>query len=195
VADPQQLRGVVLTEDKRSERFFRHLITCLGYDKRNFRFLTAPSGIGSAEAWVLKRYPEEVQVIRSKNFQRSLCLIAVRDGDSEGVSLRKQQMDDALTEANKTPRAENERIALPVPTWSIENWLLYLLKEPNVNEERQVHRQDLSWKQAFARLYGESNEAEAEALRGAARAWSDVQSMDLPSLVDGRREIARLSLG
>lgn len=187
---PEHLRGLVLAEDRRSERFFRHLLESLGHDKRNFRFETAPVGKGAAEAWVLKRYPEEVQVIRSKNFQRTLCLLAIRDGDASGVLKRKQQMDEALKAAGKDPRVDGERIGLPVPTWSIENWLFQLLGEACVNEERQAVGQNLTWKQAFDQRY--SGPEEASAIQAAAKAWNSPRQGELPSLADGRVEISRI---
>ncbi len=84
-SDREKLRGIVLAEDKRTERFCRALLRELGFKVRRFRFETAPAGEGAAEAWVARRYPDEVKVLRSKNYQQALRLIAVRDGDMVGV--------------------------------------------------------------------------------------------------------------
>lgn len=70
-SERQKLRGLVLAEDKRTERFFRELLGVLGFKTRSFRFETAPPGQGAAEAWVARRYPDEVKVLRSKNFSRA----------------------------------------------------------------------------------------------------------------------------
>lgn len=176
-----KLRGLVLCEDPRTERFIRHLLEDRGYNKRLFRFTTAPAGRGAAEAWVLARYPVEVRVLRAKNKQR-LCLITIRDGDALGVAARKKQLDDALREADLDPRAPSERIATPVPTWAIENWILDLLGFPDVTEDQRASGDHgPSWKHVFEQNFGSD---EKSALRDAAQRWSTVEPR-LPSL--GRR--------
>lgn len=187
------VRGVVLVEDKRTERFIRHLLVALGFEKRGFRFEPAPSGRGSAEAWVLSRYPFEVKALRAKPHQR-LSVIGVRDGDREGVTARKAQLDGVLARDGLAPRGAGERVATPVPTWAIENWLLTLLGQPEVNEDRGPEPEGgTTWKQVFD---GNHGAREREALRQAALAWKDKQEdrSDLPSLVDGYAELARLDL-
>ena len=174
------LRGFVLTEDNRTERFIRRLLEVLGCDIRRFRFERPPDGSGAAEAWVRRRYPQKVKLLRSKNFQR-LCLLAVRDGDSVGVDARKDELDDELRQVGMSPRGLQERIATPVPTWQIENWLLDLLAHPEIDESE-------AWKKVFEQEYAHD---ESAAMSSAARAWSGAQAR-LPSLGDGRVELARL---
>jgi hypothetical protein len=191
--DRSRLRGVVLTEDRRTERFIRHLLVTLGFDKRNFEFKTAPSGGGAGEAWVLARYPAEVQAFRARSYQR-LCVIAVRDGDAVGVSQRKTELDDALMTLGMPPRQATERIGTPVPTWAIENWLLGLLGNTQVNEARgPTAGQPAKWKEVFEHDHRCS---ERDALKQAADAWPTHRSSAsaLPSLSDGGREFDRLDL-
>ncbi|MCI0488770.1 MAG: hypothetical protein L0229_19440 [Blastocatellia bacterium] len=83
----KQLRGTILAEDRRTERFFRELLVHLGFDKRKFIFKTAPSGKGDAGAWVRVQYVEEVNLLRQKKYQQSLCLLAARDGDRDGFAI------------------------------------------------------------------------------------------------------------
>ena len=190
--DRRGIRGVVLAEDKRTERFVRHLLEVLGFEKRSFRFEPAPAGRGAAEAWVLANYPGEVKVLRAKAHQR-LGLIAVRDGDREGVTARKAQLEVALREAGLTPRSNSERISTPVPTWSIENWLLALLEHADIDEGRGPNqREGQTWKQIFDHTHGGARERNA--LKRAAKAWRDGQAdtEGLPSRADGRVEISRL---
>ncbi len=177
------MRGVVLAEDKRTERFFRHLLEGLGYDTRKFRFQTLPKGKGAAEAWVRKRYPMEVRVLRSKNYQHGLSLIAVRDGDRIGVEGRKRELEAELDNAGVRRRESNERIATPVPTWSIETWLLALLGEEAIGEAEPL-------KERFEHRYPQ----EKESIKKAAQRWCDDPTSGglLPSLDDGRAELARL---
>jgi hypothetical protein len=178
------MRGVILAEDKRTERFFRHLIGILGFDKRKFRFDTAPAGQGAAEAWVRARYPTEVNWLRSKAYQQQLCLIAIRDGDSVGVHQRKIQLNSALRQKGLQIRQNDERIATPVPTWCIETWLLALHENRHVDEDDSVKNE----------FNARHRMNEKSVLVLAAQKWRDdpFAGSSLPSLMDGRSEISRL---
>jgi hypothetical protein len=182
--DRKQLRGTVLAEDRRTERFFRELLDGLGFDKRKFNFKTAPSGKGDAGAWVRAQYPFEVRLLRQKRHQR-LSLIGARDGDNTGVVSRKADLDSALGDAMLAPRQSNERIANPVPTWSIETCLLALLGDATIDETT-------SRKRDFEGRY--PGKEERQALRDAAQAW--LNKVDLfpfvPSLADGKTEMSRI---
>jgi len=179
-----QLRGALIVEDRRTERFFRELLDCLGFDWHKFRIIPLPNGKGDARAWVRKRYPSEVKLLRQKRHQR-LCLIAVRDGDNTGVAPRKADLDSALCDAGLDPRQKGERIATPVPTWSIETWLLALLGDDTVEETTKT-------KLAFEKLY--PGKEEGRALRDAAQAWRSRadQVPSVPSLKDGKTEMSRI---
>jgi len=180
------LRGVVLCEDKLTERFLRRLLGSFGFDtQRRILFEPAPSGLGAAEAWVRERYPREVALLRSKRHQRDLCLLAARDGDNVGVEARKRELDAQLVANGLEPRLPGERIALPVPTWSIETWLLALLGDDGV-------REDAPLKEHFQRRHrGHVHEA----IGSAVKAWNEgtAAASSLPSLRDGVSELARLS--
>jgi hypothetical protein len=178
--DRHQVRGTVLVEDRRTERFFRELLVSLGFDKLKFKFITAPSGKGNASAWVRAQYVFEVNLLRRKRYQR-LCLIAVRDGDRYGVASRKADFDAALGMS----READETIATPVPTWSIETWLFALLGDDTIKE-------DSSQKYRFEQQY--RGRAERQALREAAKAWPirANKAESVPSLADGKAELRRI---
>ena len=180
-------RGVVLAEDKRTERFFRKLLARLGFDTRRLTFETAPSGKGSAEAWVRLRYPREVEVLRAKNYQKDLVPVAVRDGDQIGVEGRKRELGEQLDEAGADPRRSTERIATPVPTWSIETWLLALLDGADQDETRSLKRE---FESAYAR-------EERNAVETAVSSWPSAQVSEAhpPSLLDCQRELGYLDQG
>ncbi|MCE7875423.1 hypothetical protein DYH09_34360 [bacterium CPR1] len=187
----QGVQGVVLSEDVRTESFVRRLLEHLGYNKRKFRFETAPSGRGAAESWVRQQYPEKVKVLRSREFERR-CLLAIRDGDRVGVATRKAELNQALQAKGMPLRRSDEHIATPVPTWSIENWLLDLLHEPGIDENQHAPGSgSQTWKQRFERDYGSNEKA---ALKQAAAEYCRPASsaLELPSLKDGRQEIDRL---
>ncbi|MEW6212761.1 MAG: hypothetical protein AB1631_30830 [Acidobacteriota bacterium] len=182
--DRAKLRGTVLAEDRRHERFFRELLVHLGFNINKLTFRTAPSGRGDAKAWVRAQYPHEAGLLRRKIYQQ-LFLVAVRDGDNDGVTERKADLDDALRESGLNPRQKDERIATPVPTWSIETWMLALLGDHTVDES-------VSRKQDFEHRY--PGREERQALRDAAQAWRDEADRipPLPSLADGKSEMNRI---
>ncbi len=187
----QGVQGVVLSEDVRTESFVRRLLENLGYNKRKFRFETAPSGRGAAESWVRQRYPQKVKILRTREFERR-CLLAIRDGDRAGVAARKAELDQALQDEGMPHRRSDEHIATPVPTWSVENWLLDLLDEPRIDENQHAPGAGSpTWKHRFEQVCGSDEKA---ALRQAAAEYCRRTSYasELPSLQDGRQEIDRL---
>ncbi len=190
-SDRARIQGVVLVEDRRTERFLRHLLSALGFEtRRKVKIKVAPRGRGAAESWVKKQYPSEVRFLRRSHPIR--FLLAARDGDAVGVSRRKADLDEALMQDGQSVRASGERIATPVPTWSIENWIFDLLGTEGVNEERQPEPGNgPSWKQLFDQRHGGT---EKDALRSAAAAWKAGAPgrPELPSLVDGRAELTRI---
>ena len=184
--DLRQLRGTVLVEDPRTERFVRELLLHLGFERHKLRFLPAPKGKGDAKAWIRapSQYPSEVRKVRQRRFQQ-VFLITVMDGDNADPVRRKGELDGCLRAQGMDPRQADERIALPVPTWSIETWLLALLGE-SVDETT-------SQKRVFERRYPGK---ERSALREAAQAWrvraGGIPSV--PSLADSRIEMRRLDV-
>lgn len=181
------MRIVLLTEDKRTDQFFRRVLIHLGFHSRKIYSQPAPRGRGSGEAWVRERYPKEVAVLRTKRHQLNRGLIAVRDGDRIGVANRKKELDRVLEAHGQNVRRSEERIATPVPTWSLETWLLALL-----DAEEQI-LEDISQKRSFQKQYSSLKEGK-EALSEAAKAWqARAGSSDEPhSLADGRDELRRL---
>jgi hypothetical protein len=101
------------------------------------------------------------------------------------VDARKRELDEQLLTKELSPRQARERIATPVPTWSIETWLLALLGETGLHEGEPV-------KAELARRHGERSE---EAIGAAVRAWNQgaAAASELPSLRDALIELARLS--
>ncbi len=181
VSKRKGLRGAVLVEDARTRDFVRALLRETGFEDRRFRFEVAPRGMGAAEAWVLRRYPVKVRWLRSKRHQKGLRLVVHRDGDRVGTVRRKQEFDSSLAAEELAERGQDEAIALLVPTWSIETWLLVLLGHDGVDETRSMKAE-----------FGRRSSCERDDLRAAARAWSSEFGADLPSLIDGRTELQRI---
>lgn len=181
----RSVQVVILCEDRKQERFFRRLCQRLGHRLIDVR--VAPSGEGSAAQWVAQNYPAEVQAHRAKANFISRGLVVAIDGDAWGVEVRKQELDEALREAAMERRQGRERIALCVPTWSIETWLAFLCGQKGINEQTRYKR-DIQYQAA--------EDAELISPRKAVEGWVKSPGSDeavvLPSLHDGRKELDRL---
>ncbi len=151
----------------------------LGVERRSITFNTAPRGKGSASAWVVAQYPEVRGQARGTWNQASLGFLVVIDGDNKGVLERKKQ----LSIAPHDPRAPCDRIAIFVPTWSVETWVLWL-SGTDVTEAKSY-------------VSEVSPERFRERLESAISAWSSPRANEeksVPSLSHARTEVKRLPL-
>jgi len=178
----------ILCEDRRTERFLRRL--CKAHDVRILDVEVAPSAQGAASAWVQARYARLVRQRRSRNFQAHLGLLVHIDGDNEGVRSRKEALDHELSKAGFDQRGSQEPIALFVPTWCIETWLLHLSGLAQPPETAQLKRDPDPTCSAALRALEAS---EAHHLGVAVGAWRTLTPAP-PSPVNARAEASRIGL-
>jgi hypothetical protein len=167
------IKFYVVCEDRAHEQFLRGLLEGKGLVSnwaREVRCLVAPKGRGAASQFVLREFPEVVKTRRSKSFQQSLGVLGMIDGDHVG-SARQRQLLESLDPA----RATDERIAVLVPTWSIETWAK-ALDGKAVDETTDL--------KGFTR--------DDRGLRDAGRSWEPPRLDEPPMLAEGRRELLRL---
>lgn len=83
-----------------------------------------PEGKGAASSWVARQYRDEVvtRYAAVRNHQAGLGILGFIDGDNVGVQARLEEL-----EAQKREGAE--RVAILIPTWSIETRVLWLSGE------------------------------------------------------------------
>lgn len=129
---------IVLAEDQRQGQFTYRYLIFAGIRPDCVRLIIAPSGRGSAEQWVRKNFPIQVQKCRSRHAQSGLFVML--DADREPVSRHLDELDKALTAQNQPGiDATLDSIARLIPKWSIETWILYLSSEgaiqPAVTED------------------------------------------------------------
>ena len=117
---------VLLCEDRQHETFVRRFLRRSGWSTRRLRVEMAPPGQGAAEQFVRNRFPVELSSYRSKRHQVDQALIVVLDGDNQGVEARVDGLAQACQSKGISPRGQDERVAILVPTWRIETWLAYL---------------------------------------------------------------------
>jgi len=122
----REVQLVLLCEDRQHETFCRRFLEKAGWSKRRVRVEIAPSGRGSAEQFVRKRFPVELSAYRANRHRVAQALIVMLDGDTKGVSARMKELDDACLCNSMSPRNDDERVAVFIPTWNIETWLAYL---------------------------------------------------------------------
>jgi hypothetical protein len=73
-----------------------------------------------------------VQAHRRRSAE-NIALVVGTDADERTVQQRVQRLAEVLQEAGREARSPQERIAIWVPRWNIETWLLFLNRR-EVNE-------------------------------------------------------------
>lgn len=176
---PSKARIRVWCEDREHESFIRSLFESLGVGRKSLHIIPAPRGTGSASNWVIKRYPELLREARASKHQADLGFLVVVDRDNYGPARRRQQLREESGGQGDT----NERIAVLVPTWSIETWVLWLTGA-EVNEATSV--KDRLDSMEFRGRLGQ-----------AVRAWASPSTNEataVPSLNAARAELKKLPL-
>jgi hypothetical protein len=121
---------VVLCEDQQQGVFLRRFLLGFGVDARGIRVQTSPAGAGSAEQYVRREYPCEVNAYRNREKRVQTRLIVVVDADQLTVDERHAQFTGELANQNVPPRADRDLISIVVPKRNIETWIRHLLGNP-----------------------------------------------------------------
>jgi hypothetical protein len=177
-------RVIVVLEDDHHEMLIRRYLINCGLKRHAMRIYRSPSGQGSAESWVLKRFVEETNVYRNRQARALTDLIVMIDADTRTVQDRLTQLDQALRDSGKKTVGKSERIARLVPKRNVETWILFLNEQP-VDEKTDYKGTSNNW-----------NELIPHAAKNLCR-WT--RSKDEPpnhcvgSLRIGVRELKRLS--
>ncbi len=119
------VRFLILVEDRKLERFVRECLYALGVHTREIRVVDYLDGRGSAKQRIDREYPVQVQAYR-RRCSENIALIVGTDADEQTVQQRISRLGQVLRQAELEPRASDERIAIWVPRWHIETWLLFL---------------------------------------------------------------------
>ena len=172
-------RVQVWCEDRRQEQFVRSLLDRIGFDRRRVYFSTAPRGAGAASQWVIARYSGEVSTkVRATRNQANLGFLVIVDGDDQGLDGRKQSLC-----GEPDGRKAADRIAIWVPTWSVETWILWLCGDSSVREDMSF-KNKIRGDQEYKRLVQQSVEG-----------WDPSRPDErdsIPSLAAARDELTRL---
>ena len=175
------VRVTLLVEDRTLERFAREVLLLLGFHRREVFVIGYPVGRGSAKQWVEKRYPIEVRAYRGKANAQQIALLVGTEADEKTAAHRFRHLASKLTDAKLADRNETERIALWVPKWNVETWILYLSGE-DVDEKANYK----------TRLGDPDFHAVAEDFVSGFRKSHSERSAALPSLEAAFKETRRL---
>jgi hypothetical protein len=184
-------RVVIVSEDRRAERFLRRL--CERQHVRVADTRTAPSGDGSAAEWVRQQFAGLVTWRRSRNYQQHLGLLVHLDGDNVGFAARKAELAERLADEALAALEPDEPVAVFAPTWSIETWLAHLagVGTPPETARLKPSPDDPQWRPLVAHWKDEA--AAAATTRAAVAGWR-VIAHPPPSLADAYVQGARFGL-
>lgn len=127
---------VLLCEDRQHEAFGRRFLEKAGWPMRRLRVEIAPPGRGAAEQFVRERFARELTAYRANRHRVAQGLVVLMDGDRGGVAGRLKELDDACDAQQVTRRQADDRVAIGIPTWSIETWFAYL-SGSNIDENKR----------------------------------------------------------
>jgi len=175
---------IVLLEDDHHEMLIRRYLVNSGLKRHAMRIHRSPSGHGSAESWVLKRFAEETGEYRRRQARAGTALIVMIDADTHSVQDRLTQLDQALKDSGIKTVGKSERIARLVPRRNVETWILCLNGEA-VKEETDYKSPKNNWNELISTA--------SEMLCEWTRSQTEPPNHCVDSLRTGVRELKRLT--
>jgi hypothetical protein len=174
---------IVIVEDEHHKMLiYRYLIES-GLKEHAIRIQQSPSGRGSAESWVLKRFVAETSGYRSRQARALTALIVMIDADTRTVQDRLSRLDQALTDSGQQAVAHTERMARLIPRRNVETWILCLNAQA-VDEETDYKGTRNNWSELIPTA--------SETLCQWARSQGEPPNHFVRSLRIGVRELQRL---
>ncbi len=176
---------ILVVEDHLQQMLaYRYLIGC-GVKQREIRIERSPSGKGSAENWVRRRFVKETNAYRDRQARARTALIVMIDADSLTVQHRLNQLDQALRDNGKEAVRESEQIARLIPKRNIETWVL-CLNVQTVDEETDYKAAKDDW--------GQLIRPAAETLYRWTWLEAELPTICIGSLDRGVRELRRIGI-
>ncbi len=186
-------RFIVLCEDLQSQSFIYRALVERGANRRQIQKepLPSQSGGGSADAFIIARYPNQVKAFRTRAAHARTGLVVHLDADpGHSATERHDQLAAKLAEAGQPRRGPDEAIAELVPKRNIETWIHALDPELAAKSKRPLDEDN-----EFPKFQGRESVCApaAEAFAIHARNGSMPPIVEsIPSLADGLGEFRRL---
>jgi len=176
---------IVVAEDNHQQMLLYRYLIKRGLQRHQITIKVSPSGKGSAESWVRRRYVVEVRAYRNRQARASSALIVVVDADRNTLHQRLAQLNHELSGENGSPVSEEEQVARLVPKRNIETWILSLNRHA-VDEETDYKRTRDDWEDLIPPA--------ANTLAQWTRQQPEPTNNVIPSLQNGIGEPRRLRL-
>jgi hypothetical protein len=140
--------------------------------------------------FVFHSYPALVKKTVRRFPHEARGILVVVDGDDAGQRLRQQELDKRLTDSGMEKRDKAEKVAICVPTRTIETWELWLVYD----------KHDLNESSNYKTTFQAENKQDAKGFGGRVKdAWLKATREDLkheserlPSLCSARGELEAL---
>jgi hypothetical protein len=123
---------VLLCEDDAQERFTKAYLKKCGLPCQSpyVRSLVASrEKKGGNDAWVLDRFPKELNACRQRNKKAKTRLLVLIDADKHSVEDRRRQLTERVKLAGFEEFGKNEPAELLIPKRQIETWIRALRGE------------------------------------------------------------------
>ena len=163
---------------------YRYLIA-RGVKAHAVRIRESPFGRGSAERWVLERFPTETRAYRQRQMSVESALIVMIDADKHPVQYRLDQLAQVLKDSHEPPLASSDKIARLIPKRNVETWILCLNDEHNLDEAADYTQERHDWHELIP--------IAAETLSQWTQSKTEPPAYCLSSLRTGIKELKRLS--
>jgi hypothetical protein len=178
----------VLCEDQRTQIFIENLATRFGIGSRHIKFDISPRSSEDASKYVLDNFVEAVKQWRAaRHGHEMIAFLVVIDGDKHGVVRRRNELLQRLRDSGAKPIAQNDPVAIIVPTWHIETWIAWLCGHRPIDERTRYNGRDPAGLDVHHKIKQRTYNTEA-----AIAAWNPPaaeESVHVPSLADARREL------
>lgn len=175
---------IALLEDDRHRTLIYQYLLRTGLKAHEIRIHRSPSGRGSADNWVRKRFVEETKLYRRRQARARSALIVMIDADTLSVRHRFHQLDEVLQQGGVAALAEDDHIARLVPKRNVETWIL-CLNRAAVDEATDYKTTHKDWTLLIPLA--------AEALNTCVRSDSNLPASCIDSLRTGVVELRRLN--
>lgn len=189
-------RVVLLCEDRAHLDFLNALCIQLKLEKVSTH--VAPRGRGCAFDWVEKQFPARLRELVGKRYPDVFLLVAL-DGDNEGRSGRLRRLRSACKNESVPELTHKDPVALLVPTWSIDTWLVFFNKWSVIPEDEKAKSAS---QKLFSKVKGFSSPGvpiedvprtmKKTALKRLVQGFlGEQRAEELPSLEDARQDLRR----
>lgn len=118
---------VILCEDKQTDSFIRRFLKkAHNIQAHDLTVQPYPSGKGSGEQFVRKRYANELNALRQRQHRANTALIVAIDADTSNITQIKETLKAACSDIGIESNTDKDNVAFVIPKRNIETWITWL---------------------------------------------------------------------